>query len=259
MNAVEISRWLCGESLPLIHCGGEKWVFARYDAGQALCVSRFDSITALDAFLSRRDSLKAAAGSSEWLCIPSRMKTGDRDGEWLLAESMPLAQSPKPKEAHSPERLEALFDALEALHAAGWTHMDIKPEHLLRIDGRWRLIDFDGAMPLGARYSRRDITFDYAPPEVLWHDVADGQDDLYALALVLYKAHNRDRLPFRREGRASSGWIGRVFRQIPAPEGATEAQRAFFRRALARHRIQRFPTIKAFRSAWNAVSNEKGE
>lgn len=62
----------------------------------------------------------------------------------------------------------SLFAALEWLHTRGLAHLDVKPENVMRFEGRWKLIDLECCMALddGEFVSMGDLTPLYASPEV---------------------------------------------------------------------------------------------
>ncbi len=84
-------------------------------------------------------------------------------------------------------RLLPVIDALQALHAAGWTHGDLKSANvLLDAEGLARLIDLGSARRLGevqpagaSPYSTSPERLDGAPAAVA--------DDIYALGVLLYE------------------------------------------------------------------------
>jgi serine/threonine-protein kinase len=98
----------------------------------------------------------------------------------------------------------ALAAALDAAHAAGLVHRDVKPGNVLVTpDGRVQLADFGIAKALG---SGDDLTSDnvmmgtakYLSPEQVRGRKLDGRADLYSLGLVLYECL-AGRVPFLGE------------------------------------------------------------
>ncbi|HEY4332833.1 MAG TPA: protein kinase, partial [Ilumatobacteraceae bacterium] len=94
--------------------------------------------------------------------------------------------------------------ALDAAHAAGLVHRDVKPGNILITpDGRVLLADFGIAKGLG---TNDDLTSDnvmmgtakYLSPEQVRGKKLDGRADLYALGLVLYECL-AGRVPFLGE------------------------------------------------------------
>lgn len=252
MTALEITQWLDDMPLKLIHRNGQKRIYIRLDAGEIVSVTRFESVGALEDFRDRRRALLDSAGDCPSLCIPNYLREWVSPWECLLAETMPVG-------TEGVFELEALFEALTDLHDRGWTHMDVKPENLLWFDGRWKLIDFDGAMRMGERYKRRQITFEYAPPEASRYDLADGGDDLYAAALMLYERKNGGRLPLERHDRRFAVRMRGYMPCLPPPRGCTRGEARFFKKALARRRTRRYATIRTLWRDWQIATNEERE
>jgi len=59
-----------------------------------------------------------------------------------------------------------IANALAHVHEKGFIHGDIKPLNIMRIDNRYKLIDFDAGAPIGVGYSGSKFSSAYAPPEV---------------------------------------------------------------------------------------------
>jgi len=99
--------------------------------------------------------------------------------------------------------VEQIAAALDAAHAHGLVHRDVKPSNALMTDHDFvYLIDFGIAQDNSASKlttaSRTVGTWAYMAPERLMSDVADARTDVYALACVLYECLTGDR-PFPGE------------------------------------------------------------
>lgn len=86
-----------------------------------------------------------------------------------------------------------LLAALDAIHAAGVVHRDVKPKNvLLGTDGRARLTDFGIAQPSGATALTRTGmvlgTTNYIAPELLEGREGNERSDLYSLGVTLSHA-----------------------------------------------------------------------
>jgi len=104
---------------------------------------------------------------------------------------------------------QCVASALDAAHAAGLVHRDVKPGNILITpDGRVLLADFGIAKGLG---STDDLTSEnvmmgtakYLSPEQVRGRKLDGRADLYALGLVLYECL-AGRVPFLGESDADT-------------------------------------------------------
>jgi len=104
-----------------------------------------------------------------------------------------LQHEPRPPEAKLKALVAPLLEGLEAVHAAGFLHRDIKPDNIfVRADGRPVLIDFGAArQALGGETKSLTsiLTPGYAPLEQYSGEGKQGPwTDLYALGGVLYRA-----------------------------------------------------------------------
>src|SRR5690349_3162097 len=116
---------------------------------------------------------------------------------WLameLLEGRSLAQRLEeiggPMDAGEVARLAPLLvDAVAAVHAAGFVHLDLKPANVFA-EGRVRLIDFGLSRQLGERPDRKQGfagTAEYASPEQCEERAdLDPRADLYAVGAVLF-------------------------------------------------------------------------
>ncbi len=111
----------------------------------------------------------------------------------------------------APERAVALVaqagEALDAAHAAGLVHRDVKPGNVLvasEPDGeRAYVCDFGVARHVGSVGSLTGDrgfvgTVDYVAPEQIRGEEVDGRADVYALGCVLFECVSGER-PFERE------------------------------------------------------------
>jgi predicted Ser/Thr protein kinase len=93
--------------------------------------------------------------------------------------------------------------ALDAAHAAGLVHRDVKPANVLLSDGHVYLSDFGLTRPIGSDTRLTDSgewigTVDFMAPEHLGGRRTDARSDVYALGCVLF-ATLTGAPPFRRD------------------------------------------------------------
>jgi tRNA A-37 threonylcarbamoyl transferase component Bud32 len=170
--------------------------------------------------------------------------------------------------ALAPERavrlVQQVADALDAAHAAGLVHRDVKPGNILvtRSDGddeAW-ICDFGLARHVSSVSSltgERGFvgTIDYVPPEQIAGSTIDARADVYALGCVLFECLTAER-PFPRESELSV-----VFAHLNEPppranEILPELPPAFddvFRKALAKSPNDRYSTCGELAQAARAA------
>ena len=114
-------------------------------------------------------------------------------GDTLIAfehvEGEPLDQLAGTGPALAPRKIALLLiqiaDAVEAFHAHGFVHLDLKPANVLMAsDGRPRLLDFGIAEPIGHPPEVPRGTLGFASPEVTAGGVASRASDVYGLAAI---------------------------------------------------------------------------
>jgi ABC-type transport system substrate-binding protein/predicted Ser/Thr protein kinase len=101
------------------------------------------------------------------------------------------------------ELIRQVATALDAAHAAGLVHRDVKPGNILVAGDRALVCDFGLARhvsSVGSLTGERDFvgTIDYVAPEQIEGSQIDGRADLYSLGCVLYECLTNER-PFDRE------------------------------------------------------------
>ena len=76
---------------------------------------------------------------------------------------------------------------LEAMHAAGYVHADVKPNNIMvGRRGAVKLIDFGQACPIGHRKERIQGTPDYIAPEQVTRGILDERTDVFNLGATMY-------------------------------------------------------------------------
>ncbi|HEU4952246.1 MAG TPA: serine/threonine-protein kinase [Holophagaceae bacterium] len=181
------------------------------------------------------------------------------EGETLdaLASAGPMS----PAEA-VPLLLQA-GQALEAIHAAGIVHRDVKPANfMVAKDGRLKLMDFGIARGDEPRLTTTSAflgTPAYAAPESLSGTGRPTEaSDRWALAVTAFELLT-GRLPFEAE--SLNAVLYRVAHEPPAfPEALSPALQAVFTKALSKEPGARYPTIRAFlRALVDALPLDPGD
>lgn len=122
-----------------------------------------------------------------------------RDGEavYLVMEYLPnvtLRKELRHRGTLTPRQalivLDAVLAGLEAVHAAGMIHRDLKPDNvLLGADGQIKLADFGLARAVSAATTTKTLmgTVGYVAPELVTRTGADERTDLYTVGIILYE------------------------------------------------------------------------
>jgi hypothetical protein len=86
--------------------------------------------------------------------------------------------------------------ALEAAHAAGIVHNDLKPENVVLLEGstddtpRLKVVDFGASSLAGVPDEEKGVVYGtpaYMAPERVQSDVVDARSDLYAVGIMLHE------------------------------------------------------------------------
>ena len=143
---------------------------------------------------------------------------------------------------------------LEAAHAAGVLHLDLKPDNvLLASDGRVVIGDFGISRAIGYVDARRLIagTPAYMAPEQVTGDELDEATDIYALGGILYEMLTSE--PAWQGSTVIAIASARLLRPPPDPrarrQDVPEQIAAIVLRAMARAKLGRFASVADMRSA----------
>ncbi len=147
--------------------------------------------------------------------------------------------------------------ALDAAHAAGLVHRDVKPANVLLDDDHVYLTDFGLTRMAGAETQLTETgrwmgTVDFASPEQLQAGRTDARSDVYALGCVLFAAIT-GRPPFARETVPASVHA-HLYEDLPST--GTPLDRVLAR-ALAKDPDDRYPSAGDLGRA--AVAAARGE
>jgi YVTN family beta-propeller protein len=179
---------------------------------------------------------------------------GDVDGQLYLvmrlADGGDLKKLLADREKLEPRRAVAICaqvaDALDAAHALGLVHRDVKPSNvLLDQRGHVYLADFG----LSRRLSEQAPGFDaglslgtpaYVAPEQIEGKDVDGRADQYSLACLLHECVT-GRSPFPRASEAAT-----LFAHLEEPPPSPPGLESVMRRALAKDPAERYASCTEF-------------
>ena len=181
---------------------------------------------------------------------------------WPTSTASTCASSCDARAGSSPARAVGLVqqvgEALDAAHAAGLVHRDVKPGNVLVADGpdgeQAYVCDFGLARhvsSVGSLTGDRGFvgTVDYVAPEQIRGETVDGRADVYALGCVLFECLAGER-PFERESE-----LAVVFAHLNEPPPRLTAARpelpaawdGVVARALAKEPDERYATLRRAR------------
>lgn len=181
------------------------------------------------------------------------------------AEGTSLCQWPLPMAPEEAvELLEQVLEGLEAVHALGLVHRDLRPAHVLVAEGaegtrQVKLLDVGVAGVLAACLTEEERKRGHVPgspaylaPEQWVRAECDGRADLYSVAVLGYRLVT-GRLPLGGGGRRDEMLHGRAPTRPVPPHTLNErippALSAVLLQALAVHPGERFASARALRAA----------
>ena len=227
---------------------GSVWRARQVRLDRDVAVKVLDPLVARDPNAARRFEREGrSAASLDHPSIVPVYEAGDDDGLYYLAMRLvngeTLADTIEREAPMPPSRVAELLApiaaALDAAHATGLIHRDVKPANILIEDGHPYLTDFGiaaSARELG-RYTTGSIgTAEYMAPEQGRGDAVDHRSDLYALGCVVFHAMTGES-PFARDDVVSTLM---AHSSDPPPATGNDHLDAFFSRALAKDPDERF-------------------
>lgn len=172
----------------------------RLDREVAVKLMRRD-LVADETFVTRfRREARSAARLSHPHVVAVHDQGEDHGDMFLVMEHVPgrtlreVVQTEGPLTPRAAlDLLDPVLQALDAAHAAGLIHRDVKPENVIvRSDGTVKVADFGLARAVTAATTTNAFgtmmgTVAYLSPEQVERGIADARSDVYAAGLVLFE------------------------------------------------------------------------
>jgi serine/threonine protein kinase len=225
-------------------------------------------------FLDRFQRESRLAASIDHPNVVPVFGAGEEDGVWYIAmryvdgtdlgEYLRSRHSPLPP-THATKLISQVADGLDAAHAAGLVHRDVKPANIL-LDAHLHpyLTDFGLTKQIASQSNatRTGVwlgSVNYAAPEQIESGPIDARTDVYSLGCVLFETLTR-RLPYARDSEMAVMYA--KVHEPPLLPGQIDPTlpREFdevIHRALARDPEDRYPSAGDFGRA--AIAAAHGE
>jgi serine/threonine protein kinase/formylglycine-generating enzyme required for sulfatase activity len=257
--------------LQRIGSGGMGDVYKGYDASldRYVAIKVLPAALARDADFVRRFQAEAAAVAK--IAHPNVVPIhfiGQDAGRHFFAMrfiegeslSQRLARQPRLSLAQAITTVEQCLAGLEAAHAQGLVHRDVKPGNIL-LDhaGQAILVDFGLVRQIGAAATTSTGvvmgTVDYIAPEQARGHQFDGRIDIYALGVAFYQML-AGRLPFQADSAASMVFKHAFEDPLPLEHSAPDVPRPvaeIIARMMAKDPAQRYGSCAAVLADLKAV------
>jgi hypothetical protein len=227
-----------------------------------------------DGFRRRFEAEARAAAAIEHPNVVPILSAGSADGRLYLAmrfiegdnlnQALVGAARLEPVDAVRIAR--AVAAGLDAAHAAGLVHRDVKPANIL-LSGELGeegvyLTDFGLVRNVDSedtRLTRTDqvmATLDYAAPEQLERGQVDARTDVYSLGCVLYRMLSGERPFIGTDRQKIAGILARPLPHLGAGEAVFDPVIA---RATAKEPGRRYPSAGDLAAAAEAALEGRGE
>jgi serine/threonine protein kinase len=181
----------------------------------------------------------------------------------LAGQTFKLAIREKPiAQSRAMSIFGQILDGLDAIHAAGVVHRDLKSDNIFLVrdrasdEERALLMDFGLAKSLELEHGRQLSvdkimgTPDYMAPEQLQGLAATVRSDIYAMGIIMFEALT-GRLPFQ-SSRPLAAAVARLTEEPPdigAFADVSDACRKAVAKCLSRDPADRFPDARSLRTA----------
>lgn len=154
--------------------------------------------------------------------------------------------------------LAQVASALDAAHAIGVVHRDMKPENILIVGGHAYVTDFGLSKWLGAETSLTAIggtvgTARYLAPEQIKGGAIGASTDVYALGCVVYECL-KGKPPFTADSEMAVLWA-HVHERPPALRKVPKPIREAVMQALEKDPARRYPSAGEFAIAFAAAAD----
>lgn len=267
--------------LERVGAGGLGEIFRARDTvhGRTVAIRRVPSALAGDeAWCSALHDAASSLAAVSHPGVAMLYECGQSDGQMFLAQEFVPGQTltkvlgGRPVNAlHAVELAVEAADALAALHSAGHTHGDLRPDNIVVTPkGRVKLLDaglarFTGGGAMRATASARmgslpneaSLVVRYLAPEQALGEGGDRRSDLFALGLVLYEMLTGE-AAFDRPG-ADETLLAIVHAPAPVPstrQASVPAELdAIVARALAKPLDRRYQDAAVFAHDLRAVKS----